>query len=146
MTMTEAGYPAVLGGRPNGWRRESETMNTPYNSLLDTEFIPLSEVKAKLSEQIRKTPSKRIVITQNGKPSTVLLSYKDYLNLVRQLPSETSHKQKVIDFDEWKKTFPQRRKVSQSISKLFDVSTLSRKGQKSYKKETVDEFDRLSKK
>lgn len=120
-------------------------MTTSYNSLLDTEFIPLSEVKAKLSEQIRKTPSKRIVITQNGKPSTVLLSYEDYLNLVRQLPSETTQNQKVIDFDEWKKTFPQRRKVSQSTSKLFDTSTLSRKGQKSYKKDLVDELDQSTK-
>lgn len=119
-------------------------MKTPYNSLLDTEFIPLSEVKAKLSEQIRKTFSKRIVITQNGKPTTVLLSYDDYLSLIRSLTS--SDPNQVINFDDWKKTFPARRKVSQSISKLFDVSSLSRKGQKSYKKETVDEFDRLSKK
>lgn len=121
-------------------------MNILYNSLLDTEFISLSEVKAKLSEQIRKTPTKRIVITQNGKPTTVLLSYEDYLHLLRQLPFEASQNKKVINFEEWKKTFPQRRKVSQSISKLFNVSTLSRKGQKSYKKEKVDEFDRLAKK
>ncbi len=121
-------------------------MSTPYNSLLDTEFIPLSEAKAKLSEQIRKTPSKRIVITQNGKPSTVLMSYEDYLKLIQQIPEKIPQKFKIIDFDEWKKSFPQRRKVSKAISKLFDTSTLSRKGQKSYKKETVDEFDGLSKK
>ncbi|GEM_PF-6859825 len=121
-------------------------MNTPYNSLLDTEFIPLSEVKAKLSEQIRKTTSKRIVITQNGKPSTVLLSYKDYLKLIGQLSGQPLSTAPIIDFEDWKKSFPKRCSVSKSISKLFDVSTLSRKGQKSYKKETVDEFDRLSKK
>ena len=123
-----------------------KTMKISYNSLLDTEFIPLSEVKAKLSEQIRKTPSKRIVITQNGKPTTVLLSYQDYLNLIRNVSSQTIKQEQFIDFEQWKTSFPQRRRVSKAISKLFDAATLSRKGQKSYKKEMLDEFDRFLKK
>lgn len=67
-----------------------------FNDLLSMEFAPLSEVKAKLSEQMRLIASegKRIVITCNGKPSAVLLSYEDYLSLIRLSSEKTKVRSK----------------------------------------------------
>lgn len=119
-------------------------MKSDFNNLLAMEFIPLSEAKAKLSEQVRKTlEKKRVAITTNGKPTAVLISYQEYLDLLRKLPgSQEDDPIRIIDIEEWKKERPQRLKVRDSIQELFGASKLSRKGQKTYKKETVRDFHR----
>jgi len=122
-------------------------MSLDFHNLLSMEFLPLSEAKAKLSEQVRKlvAEGKRLAITTNGRPTAVMLSYGDYLELLRKTaPSDAQSPFKVIDFDQWQKEARKRKMISDSISRLFDVSKLSRKGQKSYKKEKVREFQRKS--
>ncbi len=124
-------------------------MKNDYTNLLSFDFVPLSEAKAKLSEQLRKTTdqSKRIAITLNGKPTAVLLSYPDYLELIQMVPAPKQETpQRVIDFEEWKKGQKRRLQVRDSILKLFDVEKLSRKGQKAYKQDTVREFNQPIKK
>jgi prevent-host-death family protein len=125
------------------------TMKNDYTNLLSFEFVPLSEAKAKLSEQIRKTneQSKRVAITLNGKPAAVLLSYPDFLALLQATQGvQQEFPERVIDFEGWKKDQKRRLQVRDSILRLFDVEKLSRKGQKSYKQETVREFDQKIKK
>lgn len=63
------------------------------NKFLDLrlhDFRLVSEAKARLSELVRRlTPgSKRIVITTNGKPSAVILSYQDYLDLMSEVEEQ----------------------------------------------------------
>src|SRR5215471_17061543 len=109
-------------------------MSKDFANLLSMEFLPLSEAKAKLSEQMRKIISegKRIAITTNGRPTAVLVSYEDYKDLLKKAASpEQETPVRTIDFDDWKKGSTKRKKVSDSISRLFDTSRLSRKGQKS---------------
>ncbi len=121
-------------------------MNKDFNDLLSIQFLPLSEVKAKLSELVNTAliESKRVGITTNGRPTAVLISYSDFLSLLK-LISENSSSQadlKPIDFKEWEKQKKDRTIVRDSIFNLFDLKTLSRKGQKTYKRDTVREFDR----
>ena len=119
-------------------------MKNTFNDLLSMEFVPLSEAKARLSEQMRLMASKgkRIAITCNGKPSAVLMSYEDYLDLLR-LSSEKAPniEEKIYDFQDWKKGKARRLQVKKSILGLFDGEKLSRKGQKKYKQDEVNEFD-----
>ena len=65
-------------------------MNKDFSNLLSIEFLPLSEVKAKLSEVVNTslTKSKRIAITTNGRPTAVLLSYSDFLSLLSIIPKK----------------------------------------------------------
>lgn len=119
-------------------------MNSYFNDLLTMEFVPLSEAKAKLSEQMRLIASgrRRVGITCNGRPSAVLMSYEDFIHLLRSSEREQGRDlEKTYDFSEWKKSKPKRLKVRDSILGLFDAGNLSRKGQKKYKKEKVREFD-----
>lgn len=120
-------------------------MKSDFTNLLTTDFVPLSEAKAKLSEQIRKVVSeaKRVAITTNGKPTAVLMSYSDFLELARsiQTPQQTPPI-RVLEIEEWKKERPQRLKVRDSLQKLFEKNTSARKGQKQYKRETVRDFKR----
>lgn len=114
-----------------------------FESLLSFEFVPLSEAKAKLSEQVRwvTAEGKRIGITCNGKPAAVLMSYQDYLDLVRaSAPATPKAETRIYDFQEWKKGKTQRAKVKESIAGLFEAEKLSRKGQKKYKEEAVREL------
>lgn len=115
-------------------------MKGDFSNLLTMEFVPFSEAKAKLSEKVRSvlSGSKRLVITTNGRPTGVLLSYKDYLSLLRELPeSRQQTKERIFDLKEWRKGQRERLAVRDSIANLFDPSSLSRKGQKTYKQETV---------
>lgn len=115
--------------------------------LRTMEFAPLSEVKAKLSEFVRKTTAgkKRVALTTNGRPSAVILSYEDFLDIVNQLqPAPPLLRDEVIDFEEWEKNQSNRKMVRDSLLKLFDPSKLSRKGQKYYKKGMVESFERSS--
>jgi prevent-host-death family protein len=49
------------------------------SDLLNLEILPLTKVKATLSEQVKKTQGgrKRVAITSNGFPRAILLSYED---------------------------------------------------------------------
>ena len=52
----------------------------PKNELSNFEFQPLSWVKARLSSIVNnlKISKKKIVLTTNGRPTAVLLSYEDF--------------------------------------------------------------------
>ncbi|MCC6272963.1 MAG: type II toxin-antitoxin system prevent-host-death family antitoxin [Deltaproteobacteria bacterium] len=116
------------------------------SDLLSLEILPLSKVKATLSEQVQKTQGRRrIAITSNGLPKAILLSYEDFLELLarggpRPVPA------RVLRYDTWKNEESLRRKARHSVLGLFDMKALSRKGQKTYKRETVRELDRNLKK
>lgn len=124
-------------------------MKQDFTNLLATDFIPLSETKAKLSEQIRKvvTEAKRVAITTNGKPTAVLMSYSDFLELIksRNPPSQELPSRK-INYRKWKTNEPKRADIRDSIFGLFDMTKLSHKGQKKYKKNLVHEYRTETKK
>lgn len=115
-------------------------MNIP-SDLLNLEILPLSTVKATLSEQVSKTQvgAKRVAITINGFPRAVLVSYEDFIGLLGKKSEPLGAK---IDYADWKRQEPARLQVRDSVLGLFDMKRLPRKGQKAYKKELVDEFDR----
>ncbi|MCP5468115.1 MAG: type II toxin-antitoxin system Phd/YefM family antitoxin [Deltaproteobacteria bacterium] len=115
-------------------------MKNDFDSLLNFDFISLSDAKATLSHQLRKTKQKRIAITQHGHPEAVLLSYQDFLALVSQISPKASSSE-VIDFIQWDRERKNRAEVSRAISAYFDPAKLSRKGQKPYKKKRVHEYD-----
>lgn len=112
------------------------------------EFVPLSEVKAKLSEFVRKTAAgaKRVALTTNGRPSAVLMSYEDYLKFMDQEPdTETKYPIRKISLSEWRKEKANQESVRDTILNLFDPSKLSCKGQKNYKERIVRRYrDRKS--
>ncbi len=116
-------------------------MNNDFTDLRTLDFVTLSEAKARLSEFVRSLSqaAKKLVLTTNGHPSAVLLSYQDYLRLVGQQSFQAPTK--VIRFEDWKRERGKRIVVRDSILNLFDADKLSRKGQKCYKKKTVASFD-----
>lgn len=124
-------------------------MKQDFADLLSMNFLPLSEVKATLSEQVKKTQGgiRRIAITSNGRPAAVLMAYEDYLRLARACKNSLAESAgQTIDFEAWKKGRGQRKEISASIDKLFDSASLTRKGQKPYKKAKLDEFSKSAKK
>jgi prevent-host-death family protein len=106
------------------------------------DFAPLSEAKAKLSALVRRlmTGGRRIVITNQGRPAAVLMAYQDYMKLSEEIGSQ--REARVITMAEWQHDRKKREAVVKSITKLFDVKSLSRKGQKAYKAKALREFDR----
>lgn len=124
-------------------------MKETFYDLRRVDFIPLSEGKARLSALVRslRPGKRRIAITTNGRPSAVVLSYADYLDLLNQLPEEPSPPVSTtvsLSKEEWKASHKKRKMVRDSILNLFDAPSLSRKGQKKYKRDKVREFDRSS--
>lgn len=121
-------------------------MKDTFDSLLATEFVPVGEVKAKLSEKIRQvTQGKRIAITSNGRPQALLLSYRDYLELLQTLRVGPSFlASPVIDLETWKQGANDRKKIRRSMARHFNPDRLSRKGQKNYKRESVGAFKKKS--
>jgi prevent-host-death family protein len=116
------------------------------DSLLQTNFIPLAEVKAKLSEKLRDLgDGRRILITSHGRPKAVLLSYGDFLGMLQKPSSAISFVPRRIKFKAWEKESPKRELISKSITRLFATNLLPRKGQKEYKQKIVDSFSRGSK-
>ncbi|MBI3541068.1 MAG: hypothetical protein HY073_02885 [Deltaproteobacteria bacterium] len=55
----------------------------------------------------------------------------------KTLKEEKPVPEKVITMEEWRKGAEKRKKVRDSILSLFDMKSLSRKGQKKYKKERM---------
>jgi len=115
--------------------KEASTMK----STPDLEYISVAETKARLSEKIKntKTRGRRYAITSHGKPKAVLLNYKDYIALVEEDDPST---RETINLNEWIKKKGERQRVVDSIASLFDESKLTRKGQKEYKNESVEEL------
>lgn len=112
-----------------------------YTDIRKIEFQPLSEAKAHLSHVVRTlSPERRVAITTNGRPTAVLLSYDDYLSLLP--PQSHSYTPRRISMEEWERDEPNRIAIRDSIANLFDVKSLSRKGQKKYKAEAVRAFKR----
>lgn len=111
-------------------------------SLQNIDFEPLTEVKAKLSEKVARVDRERrlLAITLNGKPKAIVIPYQDFLDWMKTQPSSKGEEPRRISFAEWEKESPQRRAVSASIKNLFDLSTLSRKGQKPYKRDALKKF------
>jgi prevent-host-death family protein len=97
-------------------------------------FLPLSRVKATLSQQVRELRpfARRLVITSRGQPVGVLVAYDEFLAQHSERPEE-----EILDFESWERDRPRRERVRDSILELFDVPALSRKGQKRYKREAV---------
>lgn len=113
-------------------------MKEDYQDLRTIEFAPLSEVKAKLSEYVRRLRNKRVALTTNGRPSAVLMSYEDYLKWLEPSPRlEGEPPAQRISLSDWRKERKNRESVRDSILDLFDPAGLSRKGQKGYKKRLV---------
>ncbi len=126
-------------------------MINPFLDIRGMEFLPLSEVKAKLSALMRLIigQKKRMVVTTNGRPTAVMLSYKDYLELLKQTPARedvagAGEVERTIDFEEWKRSRKQRRMASESIRRLFIPEELPRKGRKKYKEEMLRALSRRS--
>lgn len=115
-------------------------MNLNFESLLEMEFAPLAEVKAKLSEMVRRTQGgKRVIITSHGHPSAVLMAFEDFKKLLRGTEKRAADLPP-IDFQDWKKQKGQRKKVTASILGKFNPKTLPRKGQKKYKRDALRGF------
>ncbi len=96
-------------------------------------FLPLSTVKAKLSEEVRelRPGERRVVITVAGRPAAVLVAFDEFVEGIRVEPTE------VITIEEWRGGRAERERIRGSVLSLFDTGALSRKGQKRYKREAV---------
>lgn len=92
----------------------------------DVEYISIAETKAKLSENIKRAEQNNRIfaLTRHGKPKAVLISYKRYCALV----NDSSTSQKTIDIKEWKKGIKERKKIVSTISDLFNISKLKKRG------------------
>lgn len=114
-----------------------EPRSVPLSTL---SFVPLSEVKAKLSEHVRglAADEKRIVITVAGRPAAVLIAYDEF---VRGGPA-APRADEVIDIEQRRAERPERERIRDSLLARFDVAKLSRKGQKSYKQKKVRDLGR----
>ena len=104
-------------------------------TLQNIDFEPLTEVKAKLSEKVgRIEQTKRLLaVTVNGKPKAVLVPYSELLDLIQK----EEYKPRRLSLKEWEKESKHRKEVVQSVKNMFDLSTLSRKGQKPYKRNAL---------
>lgn len=124
------------------------TMDNDFMDLRTMDFVPLSEVKARLSEFVRKAAAskKRVALTTNGRPSAVLMSYEDYLRFMDQGPDAgAKYPARKISLSTWRKEKTNQESVRDTILNLFDSSKLSRKGQKKYKERIVRRYrDRKS--
>jgi hypothetical protein len=97
-------------------------------------------VKAKLSEKVARIDGQKrlLAITLNGKPKAIILPYQQFLDWVASRPA--SYEPRRFRFDEWEKESAQRKDVSASIKNLFDIPSLTRKGQKPYKANALKKF------
>ena len=109
-------------------------------SLLDIDFEPLTEVKAKLSEKVGRVhkEGRLLAITLNGKPKVVLVPYSEFLSWIQS--GTGGYKLRQLSVKEWEKESKQRREVVASVKNMFDLSKLERKGQKPYRQNALKKF------
>ena len=112
------------------------------NDLRSLVFQPLSAVKARLSAYIRQLVpgQRRLVITNKGRPAAVLLAYQDYLSLLGNEAEPTRIVLPALSLKQWRQDRRKREEVLAAVSNLFDIKSLSRKGQKRYKRNRVRAF------
>lgn len=114
------------------------TIIRTMDSLIQSEFAPIAEVKAKLSAMIRSlSGGKRLLITSHGRPQAVMLAYRDYLALLQEPSALREKPVGAIDFKVWKQEKPMRQEVRSSLLRHFNPAKLPRKGQKEYKRKRV---------
>src|SRR5258706_9458137 len=94
-------------------------------------ILPISEVKAKLPELVNRVEAfeDEIIVTRNGKPAAMLVSYADYERLketldvlsdpelmrqIRQSEAEIAAGKPGVFMDEGLRTAPQRRQRKKS--------------------------------
>ena len=113
-------------------------------SVLNIDFAPLTEVKAKLSEKIATIEENKrlLVITLNGKPAVVVVPYDDFILWLKQ-EKKSNYQPRKLNLKDWEKESTHLKEVSESIKSLFDLSKLSRKGQKPYKRHALEKFKRI---
>ena len=109
----------------------------------ELEYVSVAETKSKLSEKIRNiiNRGRKYAITSHGKPKVVLIGYQEYIALAEGVKT----KPRKISLEKWKSDASKRGEVINSVSSLFDKSTLSRKGQKEYKKNEVKKMGKIKK-
>lgn len=109
-------------------------------SLQNIDFEPLTEVKAKLSEKVARLEStgRLVAITVNGKPKAMLVPYAQFLEVVEK--QKTPYEPRRFSLKQWEKESKHRREVVRSVKNLFNLSSLSRKGQKPYKRDALKKF------
>lgn len=97
-------------------------------------------MKAKLSEKVAQleVEGRLTAITVNGKPKAMLVSYAQFLKVIS--PEMTPYIPRRLSLKEWEKESKHRKEVVRSIKNLFDLSLLSRKGQKPYKRDALKKF------
>ena len=115
-------------------------MNKDYKNITKYLFDSLATVKAKLSAYILLVQKQQqiLVITQRGKPAAVLLAYDEFQKILKQESRNPIVRSYTIE--DWEAEQPNRIKVRDSITKLFDIKSLSRKGQKPYKAKKTREY------
>lgn len=109
-------------------------------SLQNIDFEPLTEVKAKLSEKVARLDAegRLLAITVNGRPKAMLVPYARFLETAGS--QKTPYPPRTLSLKQWEKESKHRREVVRSIKNLFDLSLLSRKGQKPYKRDALGKF------
>ena len=109
-------------------------------SILNIDFEPLTEIKARLSEKIARIDRQKrlLAITLNGKPKAIIVPYRDFLDWIQA--QSRPYVPRRFRFEEWEKNSGQRKAVSESIKNMFDLSVLKRKGQKPYKDNALKKF------
>lgn len=112
-------------------------------SLLRVDFASLSEVKAQLSAKLTRVDSlkRMLAITVNGRPKAMVLPYSEFLKMMEA----KDYEQRQLTLKDWEKESKSRRAVVESVQKMFDISRLSRKGQKPYKQNALKEFSKVKK-
>ena len=109
-------------------------------SLLNIDFEPLTEVKAKLSEKVARVDKegRLLAITLNGKPTAVLVPYSEFLSWIQS--GAGVYKPRQLSVKEWERESKQRREVVASVKNMFNLFKLERKGQKPYKQNALKKF------
>ncbi len=109
-------------------------------SLLNIDFEPLTEVKAKFSEKVALVSQKKrlLAITLNGKPKVMLVPYDAFLGWLTD--QQAAYEPRRMTLKEWEKESKKWREVVGSVKNLFDLSKLERKGQKPHKQNVLKKF------
>lgn len=92
--------------------------------------MPISEVKTRLPELVSDVQEREeeIVVTRNGKPAAVLVSYDEYERLKETLDilSDPASMQQIAQ----SRRFYAKRRQGESFEAIFDESLVARKRRK----------------